>query len=346
MPPPSCDREPSELTDVLLELALGESPEAAVAATYGLLADGWPLLGIAHGVVAAQREVGVRWSRNELTVADEHAATAVSDTVLAVLEQQLTRHVTGSAESIVVVCPEGEWHVLAARIVALQLRGRGLRARTLGGSLPAGHLQRYAQHRRIDAIALTCSTALALPGASAAIDAAAELGLPVLVGGRAFGADAARAGALGATSWAADAADAPTLLPSAPAEGRRRRLGAYHRRSLRRRDLVHSAMTELARRWRPFARYTEWQVQHTRQDIDYIVSHADVSLLVDDARLMDDFLEWLVEVLAARGVSLDAVEVALDVLAAGADEEFTDLLRSSAARCFAGGGPTSPGSQT
>ena len=59
---------------------------AAAATVFALLDDGVPAEDVLLDVIATvQRKVGVEWAANRITVAAEHAATAINDRVIAAL---------------------------------------------------------------------------------------------------------------------------------------------------------------------------------------------------------------------------------------------------------------------
>jgi methanogenic corrinoid protein MtbC1 len=73
---------PPEVVDQYLVAVTDRNRVAAVALAVGLADEGVRFEELCTELVsAAQIEVGNRWHRNEFSVADEHAATAVSDTV-------------------------------------------------------------------------------------------------------------------------------------------------------------------------------------------------------------------------------------------------------------------------
>ncbi|MDI5943123.1 cobalamin B12-binding domain-containing protein, partial [Micromonospora sp. DH15] len=57
---------------------------------------------------------------------------------------------------MVLACVEGEWHALAARIVAEVVRAAGWRGTCLGASVPARHLVSYLHQTGPDAVLLSC----------------------------------------------------------------------------------------------------------------------------------------------------------------------------------------------
>ncbi len=289
---------------------------AAIALALGLVDDGVPVPEVLHMMVApAQAEVGARWQRNEYTVADEHAATAVADAVVSVLSAE--RIPVGEPVRMVVVCAEGEWHLLPARLLAESLRAQGFDVTFLGGSMPAVHLAAFLAHADVDIVGISCTTPLALEGALSGVEVAHDAGLPGLVGGRAFGTDDCRANAIGADLWAPDAQEAAELLreplPTELAQPMADTGGAMEM-ALRREAWIDATMAELARQLPAFASYTPDQRARTREDIGYILRFAEAAVLTRDARLFDDFLVWLRSVLAARGVPPSVLADSLAIL--------------------------------
>ncbi|MFM7060423.1 MAG: B12-binding domain-containing protein, partial [Actinomycetes bacterium] len=168
-----------------------------------LLDDGAPFDSIVDGVLMPiQVDLGRRWAAGDVSIADEHAATAVIEELLVLLAGGLD---VADGREVVVVCPEGDDHSLPGRIVAMSMGLAGLRSRFLGASLPARDLADFLESQRPFAVAMSCSVPSALVGASRSVAAAHGVGVPVLVGGRAFGDDPARALRIGADAWAADA---------------------------------------------------------------------------------------------------------------------------------------------
>jgi methanogenic corrinoid protein MtbC1 len=149
----------------------------------------------------AQREVGVRWERREWTVAQEHAATAITDAALALVTLD---DITPRLGHVLVGCVEGEWHMMPARMAAEIFRERGWAMTFLGPSVPAVDLAAYVAATRPDAVALSCSLAILLPGAQRCILACREEDVPVLAGGAGFASDGRYAVALGANAWVQD----------------------------------------------------------------------------------------------------------------------------------------------
>ncbi|WP_344369552.1 cobalamin B12-binding domain-containing protein, partial [Streptomyces indiaensis] len=151
---------------------------------------------------AVQRKVGTEWAANRMSVADEHAATAINDRVIAVLP---VRRPADSRGRITVACVDQEWHALPARLVSETLRLRGWQVDYLGAQVPTAHLISHIHRTGPDAVCLSSSLPTRLPLAHSAITAVQAAGTPVMAGGLAFGADGRYARLLGADAWAPDA---------------------------------------------------------------------------------------------------------------------------------------------
>jgi methanogenic corrinoid protein MtbC1 len=300
--------------------------KAAVRHALGLLEAGVTVQDVVQDLLgSAQAEVGRRWEVNQWSVADEHAATAISDAVLGALGWRI--ETTEDQGHVVVTCAEGEWHSLPARMAADVLRLYGWQVTFLGASTPADHLRRFVAEVGAVAVVVSCSVPIFLGGAKRSIQAAHAAEIPALVGGRAFGPDDLRARRLGADGWAPDAVAAAHLLMvwrRQPPEVAKPAASASERESLEleaaRPELVQATMNELFLRFPPLAGYSETQLARTREDLDYILQFLEAALLTDDPRIfLDEFLPWLTRVLTSRGLPAGVVTVGLEALAAVLD---------------------------
>ena len=271
---------------------------------------------IVDGLVPAQRWVGELWQRGVWSVAQEHAATAIVDDLLGLLGGRTPR---GRHGTVALVSAEGEWHVTPARMAAALWRAAGWEVTFLGGSTPPDHLRATLGLIRLDLVAVSCSVPLSLPGASRVVEALRELEVPMLGGGQGFGPDRHRADALGLHGWAASATEAPALfhrwMDRAP--DHRERLHTDDEEltlELQRPERVTAAERRLLQRFPAMRSYDERQRLRTREDLDYILQFAGVSLMVDDERIFHDFLAWLLEVLEGHGVPIEALIGGLDAL--------------------------------
>jgi hypothetical protein len=176
-------------------------------------------------------------------------------------------------------------------------------------------------------VVVSCSVPIFLSGALRSVQAAQAEGVPVLVGGHAFGPDDLRARRLGADGWAPDADAAGRLLGEwrrQPPSVGKRPAGMRDAEPLEleaaRAELVEAAMSELFLRFPPLAGYSETQLARTREDLGYILQFLEAALLTDDPRLfLDEFLPWLTGVLTSRGLPSGVVTVGLEALGAALD---------------------------
>ncbi|MDQ3640024.1 MAG: cobalamin-dependent protein, partial [Actinomycetota bacterium] len=264
----------------------------------------------------AQREVGRRWEDGRWSVAQEHAATAVTDTALGLLA--LDAEPNGNGRHAVVACVEGEWHSLPARMAAEVLRLRGWHVTFLGGSVPADDLARYAAAHRPDAVGLSCSMPVSLKGAARSIAACRRVGVPVLAGGSGFGPEGRYAARLGASTWAGDPVVAATLLESGLHGGSPSSVapedadGDEHRELEREKDdIVSVAVAQL-----------ENDDARVREALTFLVSTLESALFVDDHAVIAACRPATERLLAAGDPSTGAASAALDTLFGIVQERF------------------------
>jgi methanogenic corrinoid protein MtbC1 len=318
--------------EAFLALVLARDTAGATAFAVRLADDGIPATDILVDLVGTvQAEVGERWYRDEASVADEHAATSIADAVVSVLAAGAP-HPEADGPRVAVLCAEEEWHSLPARITAEVLRAAGCPVEFLGGSLPPSHLARFLASTPVDVVAISCSTAMSFEPVLAGTHVAHEAGVPVIVGGRAFGPDARRANALGADLWAPNARTGAQLvrdnLPTEPFAVPTADVAAAMRLAARRDELVDAAVAILAKSLPAYAKYTQAQRDRTREDLVFILRFAEAALLVDDDRIFAEFLAWLDVLLTERGLPAGTLAISLQMIAAGvpSDDPLLTLL--------------------
>ncbi|HSK26617.1 MAG TPA: cobalamin-dependent protein [Jiangellales bacterium] len=262
-------------------------------------------------VCAAQHEVGVRWLAGRWNVAQEHAATAISERVVATLADRLP---VGRRGRVVVACADREWHALPARVVDAALRSAGVRTTYLGAALPPLQLARYLHDTGPDALALSCSLAGSMLGARRTIEAAREAGVPVLLGGAALDHEGVRAARLGAHAYAPDARSAADVLatmprtatPVAPLD----HPGADEAAEIGlRRSVVGAAVRDrVDLSIGPGAVGAEW-----REALDglvpQVVDAVAAALLIEDPTVLDEARDWAGMVLLHRGAGGEELAV-------------------------------------
>lgn len=290
----------------MLDIVESRSVRAAADFVLAELDAGQPSGGLVSDVLApVQVEVGRRWQRNDYSVADEHAATAIVDNALATLAVTAPAPAGAPVGSVAVVCAEGDWHTLPARMAAELWRWDGWDVLYLGGSLPPADLASWLEDARPDVLAVTCSLPIFLPGVVRVAEVARDEGIACVAGGRGLGENDRRASRLG-VRWAGS----PAFL-SAALEGRAPAPDAAdladRRRSAQRLeavtdDLVEQAMRLLGDRLPAMRQFTSRQLASTARDYRYILQFLSAAVFADDPPLFGEFLGWLQEVLTSRGL--------------------------------------------
>ncbi len=312
-------QHPGDLVESYLENAVKGERRPAIRCALDLFDSGVPEEQVVVGLLAAaQREVGERWHRNELTVADEHIATGVAAAALDALVNESDP--SGREGHTVVACAEGDWHALAAEMFGESLRSHGVAVTVLGASTPAELVAEFITRRDGESLAISCSVPIYFPGVVRLVDAAHRLGCPVIVGGRAFGSDSRRAELLGADAWARTAEEAAAFVrhwraePPTVAHEPTPLDPVALRLSTDARELGLSAFDGLAARFPAMADYNAQQLARTREDLVFIVQFLAAAMLVSDDSIFTEFLDWLQDLLVSRGVPPTALISGLEAL--------------------------------
>ena len=161
----------------------------------------------------ALNSIGERWAAGEIDIAIEHRASGIASRLIGRLGSRCVRR--GRARgSIVLGGPTGERHSLVVAILTDLLRLEGWEVSDLGADTPADSFLLTA--KSLDdlaavGISVTSVESLDAAAATCALLRDAQLGVPVLVGGRAIESEE-HARSLGADGFAADAATMMRLL--------------------------------------------------------------------------------------------------------------------------------------
>jgi methanogenic corrinoid protein MtbC1 len=158
-------------------------------------------------VAAVMEQLGCLWQEGQISVAEEHLATAVCEAAIASLYPRLAWPVGGPPA--MVACAAPERHQLGARMVADLLALDGWRVEFLGADVPVPAMVEMAVSRKPVLVGLSASIEQHLPAAAAAIGELrrAQQGVRVLAGGRAVRALPDPA-VLGADAWASSCGEA------------------------------------------------------------------------------------------------------------------------------------------
>ncbi len=311
-----------ERVAMLAALVNGDVPLAYRLAVE-LLDYGVPFDEIVMDVLSpVQTELGRRWATGDLSIADEHAASAAVEDLLVRLGATAE---SAHGAAVVVACPERDVHALGGRVVASALALEGFRVLFLGASVPAAHLGDFLDLHQPFALALSCSMPTALVGAAHSVAVAHDLGIPVVGGGRAL-RTADRAAQLGFDALAQVPSDAIRILRSwevsspgalAVAPGPLAEHAAFAQRSF---GLVGAALAATAK--------DDNTTPVLGDELQRLLQVLESSLLVKEPVLIAEHVQWLRETGPAHGFELAHIDAALVALA---DAMNGDLQRAGAA---------------
>ncbi len=176
-------------------------------------------------VVPSQERVGELWLRGEWVVAQEHLVTGVNEAIVHWLISLLPPP-SPDADVAVVSCLTGDLHALPALVIAHGLTARGFRVVYVGADPEQSGLLVLVLRLRPRVVLFSASLTSSLSAQKTLFHNIASVGIPLIVGGRAFGGSelgARRAHALGATAYAETVDEVMELLAPLPARTRRRR---------------------------------------------------------------------------------------------------------------------------
>jgi MerR family transcriptional regulator, light-induced transcriptional regulator len=135
------DEPAADLVDRYLMLQLaGERRAARQLIVRDGVARGLSVADLYRGLLQpAQYRVGELWQNNQVSVAREHLATALTQSLVVEAAMAAPR-ADSNAISVLVACVEGELHDIGARMVAELLELDGFTVRFLGADVPTGSL--------------------------------------------------------------------------------------------------------------------------------------------------------------------------------------------------------------
>ncbi|QKS71313.1 cobalamin B12-binding domain-containing protein [Paenalkalicoccus suaedae] len=136
----------------------------------------------------AMYEVGRRWQRNEISVAEEHLATGVCDFVLTQTEYELVKHSASidATPKALFFTVENEAHFLGMKMVSILFRERQWNVRFMQANVPLEDLMKEVEKWRPSVIGVSFSLAYRVDELTKYLKAFAEsdVEMDVLVGGR------------------------------------------------------------------------------------------------------------------------------------------------------------------
>jgi methanogenic corrinoid protein MtbC1 len=208
----SIQREANEMQQIFLSLLLhgdtqgclklvGQSILTADDLKHFYLDVVWP----------AMTRIGYLWESNQISVAEEHLATAIVGRVMASLYPRFALFETTRGKAIVTAGPN-EFHEVGARMVADFMEMDGWDVTYLGANTPTGDLLKILKQHKPFVVALSVATVFNLDNARQIIQMINEdretSNIKVMVGGLAFNGMPQLWQNIGADGYAADAQSA------------------------------------------------------------------------------------------------------------------------------------------
>jgi methanogenic corrinoid protein MtbC1 len=161
-----------------------------------------------HMIQPALYEIGHKWQNNQVTVAQEHLATAIAQSVMTfgLLKAEIP---ASTGRRVLLACVEGNHHVVGLQMVSDAFQLAGWQVQYLGANVPSGALISQVRLFKPALLALSVSFAHQLRVVKDLMSRLKHsLGTarpPVIVGGLAINQFDRLAGELGADAWGPDA---------------------------------------------------------------------------------------------------------------------------------------------
>src|SRR5215213_6903119 len=203
-----------QLLEALLGALYGADQPGAMRVVDRAMKLGWTVDDVRfHLVTPALYEVGRRWQRAEIGVADEHLACSVCEWLLFALAGRVRRP-PATGRRALVGCSEGELHALGARMIAHMLSECGWTVMLLGADTPAAAWPQIVRARRPDIAVLSTTTVGVLDQVGPALHAikTARPECRTVIGGQAYARLPSSSGNFGADLVTLDARTLPQRL--------------------------------------------------------------------------------------------------------------------------------------
>ena len=227
--PPSCIDPGASLSNVAnsyLEALLSSDRSQARQVIESAARTGIGLTEICQYVFQpVQREVGRLWQVNQITVAQEHYCTAITDSMMSELQARAKPEMA-DGHLFVGACVPGEQHSIGLRMVCEEMEAHGWRVYFTGANTPTTSIVDLVKRLNVAALGLSCATPMQLPNVRLAIASvrASRRETKIMVGGRVFndfpglwkkvGADAYAEDAVSAVRMAAKLVGLKTTVPT------------------------------------------------------------------------------------------------------------------------------------
>jgi methanogenic corrinoid protein MtbC1 len=177
--------EVQRVRDELLEALVKGDARLVELVALEAIAEGMPLATLYVDVMTpALHDIGERWQRGELTIADEHIATSLVDDVMALVGRSATVRPRRSRSRVLLGAVENENHVVGLKMLADLAEGAGFDVRFAGAALPVATLEHVVRKHEPRVVGLSASVGAPAWALQDAIEVlTGRCGVPVLIGG-------------------------------------------------------------------------------------------------------------------------------------------------------------------
>lgn len=173
--------------ELLGALVKGDAALAELIALDAVTEDGMSVADLYVDVLApVLGEIGHKWERGALSVADEHLATGIAHSVMRLVGRAATRRPRRSRERVLLGAVGAEGHVVGLRMIADLAEGAGFDVKFLGSAVPVDTIADVVAKHEPDVVGLSVTMSASAEQLSAALDEIAASGHGVrgiLVGG-------------------------------------------------------------------------------------------------------------------------------------------------------------------
>jgi methanogenic corrinoid protein MtbC1 len=160
VPEPTCEPEAAEAFEMAL---LAGAQREALEVVNSCIDSGHDLVDVElHVIKAAMYRIGEKWQANQVTVAQEHIATAIVESVMtaALLRSPPLAPID---KRVLLACVAGNHHTVGLRMVADSFQLNGWEVQYLGANVPTPSLIRQIGKWSPDLVGLSLSFAQQLP---------------------------------------------------------------------------------------------------------------------------------------------------------------------------------------
>jgi methanogenic corrinoid protein MtbC1 len=134
----------------------------------------------------AMYDVGKLWEYNKISVATEHMASAIVESIMSHLYFEIISKETKRKKTVIATCVENEFHQIGIKMISDLFEMNGWNANFLGANTPTSELLSFIKHTKPDLLSISLSLYFNLIGLERMIQKVQKEfpDLTILVGGK------------------------------------------------------------------------------------------------------------------------------------------------------------------